>query len=53
LHVGDDAHADAWGAREAGLQAVWVNPDGHPWMHDSPEPWTVRHLAEVADHLLA
>lgn len=53
LHVGDDAHADAWGAREAGLQAVWINPDGHPWMHDSPEPWTVRHLAEVADHLLA
>jgi HAD superfamily hydrolase (TIGR01549 family) len=53
LHVGDDAHADAWGARAAGLHTVWINPQGHPWMHDSPQPWTVRHLAEVADHLQA
>jgi putative hydrolase of the HAD superfamily len=53
LHVGDDARADAWGAREAGLQSVWINPMGHPWAHDSPQPWTVRHLTEVADHLLA
>jgi putative hydrolase of the HAD superfamily len=53
LHVGDDAHADAWGAREAGLHAVWINPQGHPWTHDSPQPWTVRHLVEVADHLQA
>jgi len=53
LHVGDDAHADAWGAREAGLHTVWINPHGHLWTHDSPQPWTVRHLAEVADHLQA
>lgn len=53
LHVGDDARTDVWGAREAGMQTVWINPQGHPWMHDTPEPWTVRHLAEVADHLLA
>ena len=50
LHVGDDAHADAWGAREAGLHTVWVNPQDHPWTHDSPQPWTIRHLTEVADH---
>jgi HAD superfamily hydrolase (TIGR01549 family) len=53
LHVGDDAHADAWGAREAGLHAVWINPHGHAWTHNSPQPWTVRHLSEVADHLQA
>ena len=53
LHVGDDAHADVWGAREAGLHTVWINPQGLPWIHDSPQPWTVRHLAEVADHLQA
>ena len=53
LHVGDDAHADAWGAREAGFHSVWINPQGHPWTHDSPQPWTVRHLTEVADHLQA
>jgi HAD superfamily hydrolase (TIGR01549 family) len=52
LHIGDDAVADAWGAKEAGMQAVWLNPDGHPWPHAQPQPWTVRHLSEVADHLL-
>ena len=52
-HVGDDARADAWGASQAGLQSVWVNPDGHPWTHASPSPWTVRHLSDVADHLLS
>jgi HAD superfamily hydrolase (TIGR01549 family) len=53
LHVGDDVHTDVWGARQAGLQTVWINPQGHPWMHDSAQPWTVRHLVEVADHLQA
>jgi len=53
LHVGDDATADAWGASQAGLHPVWVNPDGHPWTHESPKPWTVRHLSEVADYLLS
>ena len=53
LHVGDDATADAWGASQAGLQSVWVNPEGHPWTHESPKPWTVRHLSDVADHLLS
>jgi putative hydrolase of the HAD superfamily len=50
LHIGDDAHADAWGAREAGLHSVWINPQNHPWTHDSPQPWTIRYLSEVADH---
>ena len=53
LHIGDDAIADAWGAREAGMQAVWVNPDDLAWEHAQPQPWTVRHLSEVADHLLS
>ena len=50
LHIGDDAHTDAWGAREAGLLAVWINPQDQPWTHDSPQPWTIRRLSEVADH---
>jgi len=50
LHIGDDAHNDAWGAREAGLHTVWLNPQDHPWTHNSPKPWTIRHLSEVADH---
>ena len=50
LHIGDDAHTDVWGAREAGLHTVWINPQGQTWTHVSPQPWTVRHLSEVADH---
>lgn len=51
LHIGDDAIADAWGAKEAGLQTVWINPEGNIWEHQSPQPWTVRDLAEVAECL--
>jgi len=51
LHIGDDAVADAWGAKKAGLQTAWINPEGHLWVHESPQPWTVRDLAEVAQYL--
>ena len=51
LHIGDDAVADVWGANEAGLQTAWINPEGNLWVHESPQPWTVRDLAEVAQYL--
>ena len=51
LHIGDDAIADALGAIEAGLQTVWINPEGLLWVHQVPQPWTVRDLAEVAECL--
>ena len=53
LHVGDDATTDALGAHKAGMQAVWVNTQNHAWPHDSPQPLTLAHLAELCDHLLA
>jgi putative hydrolase of the HAD superfamily len=66
LHVGDDAMADALGALNAGMQAVWINADDHVWeekiaAHPSyqpaspqvPQPLTVSHLSELCDHLLA
>lgn len=53
LHVGDDALADAVGALRAGMQAVWVNPENHAWSHAEPQPFTVRHIADLCDHLLA
>lgn len=31
LHVGDDFALDVVGAIGAGMQAVWVNREGHPW----------------------
>ena len=33
LHVGDDPLLDVVGAVNAGMQAVWVNRDGHAWGH--------------------
>jgi FMN hydrolase / 5-amino-6-(5-phospho-D-ribitylamino)uracil phosphatase len=55
LHVGDDAMADAFGALNAGMQAVWVNAQGHVWENKMglKQPLTVRHLSELCDHLLA
>ncbi len=41
LHVGDDFALDVVGAIGAGMQAVWVNREGHPW----PAGEEVRVLA--------
>lgn len=51
LHVGDDMTADVLGALQAGMQAVWVNREGHAWAHDTAQPLTVRYLSELCDHL--
>ncbi len=53
LHLGDDAMTDVMGAMNAGMQTAWVNTQGHAWPHDSAQPLTVSHLAELCDHLLA
>ncbi len=53
LHLGDDAMTDVMGAQNAGMQTAWVNTQGHAWPHDSAQPLTVGHLAELCDHLLA
>ena len=44
LHIGDDAHADAWGALRAGMQVAWLNREGHEWRYGDTRP----HL-EVPD----
>jgi putative hydrolase of the HAD superfamily len=51
LHLGDDAHTDVIGAMNAGMQTAWINTQGHDWPHDSVQPLTVSHLAELCDHL--
>jgi putative hydrolase of the HAD superfamily len=53
LHLGDDATTDVWGALNAGMQTAWVNTQGHDWPYPLAQPLTVRHLAELCDHLLA
>ncbi len=40
LHIGDDAHLDAVGALNAGMQVAWVNREGHPWEHHPLQPHT-------------
>ena len=53
LHLGDDATTDVLGAMNAGMQTAWVNTQGHDWPHEASQPLTVRHLAELCDHVLA
>jgi putative hydrolase of the HAD superfamily len=51
LHVGDDAALDVLGALGAGMQAVWVNRDGHTWAHEAQPHATVTHLGELCELL--
>lgn len=45
LHIGDDAHLDAVGARAAGMQAVWLNREGRDWpVAGETAPMTVPSL---------
>jgi len=53
LHVGDDAALDVVGALGAGMQAVWVNRDGHTWAHEAQPHATVTHLGELCQLLAA
>lgn len=48
LHVGDDPVADVVGARQAGMQAVWLNRDAREWPKAfAAPPRTISTLAEI------
>jgi len=48
LHIGDDPLADVAGARQAGMQAVWLNRDGREWPASLAAPaCTIASLAEI------
>ena len=48
LHVGDDPLADVVGARQAGMQAVWLNRDAREWPKAlAAAPRTISTLAEI------
>jgi putative hydrolase of the HAD superfamily len=38
LHIGDDAHLDAVGALNAGMQVAWLNREGQAWAHAPLQP---------------
>jgi len=48
MHVGDDPLADVVGARQAGMQAVWINRDARAWpVALAPPARTISTLAEI------
>ncbi|MEO1034152.1 MAG: HAD-IA family hydrolase [Pseudomonadota bacterium] len=50
VHVGDDPHLDVDGARQVGMQTVWVNRPGVEWPADlAPPDVAVADLAELAE----
>lgn len=54
LHIGDDAHLDAVGALNAGMQVAWVNRGGHAWEHAPLVPHiTVSELGALCRALSA
>lgn len=44
LHIGDDALSDVWGALQAGMQTVWINPHALAW------PYTPQVVAQAQHH---
>jgi FMN hydrolase / 5-amino-6-(5-phospho-D-ribitylamino)uracil phosphatase len=52
LHIGDDAHLDAVGGLNAGMQVAWLNRGGALWEHAPQQPHvTVAGLAELCARL--
>jgi HAD superfamily hydrolase (TIGR01509 family) len=48
MYVGDDPHGDVAGARDAGLQAVWIDADRRAYPPDLPAPpYTIASLEEL------
>ncbi len=48
LHVGDDPVTDVVGARQAGMQTVWLNRDARSWpVALAPPSRTISTLAEI------
>jgi putative hydrolase of the HAD superfamily len=51
LHVGDDPVADVVGARQAGMQCIWLNRDARVWpVALAPPARTISTLAEIFRH---
>jgi FMN hydrolase / 5-amino-6-(5-phospho-D-ribitylamino)uracil phosphatase len=52
VYVGDDPHLDIEGARNAGMQAIWINRTEAAWPEEiAPAACTVRTLTELVQVL--
>ncbi|VXB14065.1 HAD family hydrolase [Pseudomonas sp. 8AS] len=47
VHIGDHPGDDIAGARAAGMQAIWFNPQGKPWTGELEPPVQIASLAEL------
>jgi putative hydrolase of the HAD superfamily len=47
VHIGDHPGDDIAGARAAGMQAIWFNPQGKPWTGEPEPPVQIASLAEL------
>lgn len=53
LHVGDHPLEDAESARQAGLQALWLNRNEKPWPQNSIATPDIQHLDQLTEAYLA
>ncbi len=51
LHVGDHPTYDVIGALNAGLHAIWYNPQHKKWDKDKSPSAIIAHLNEIAPHV--
>jgi len=51
VYVGDDPKRDILGAQNAGIQAIWYNPDLKPWPRGRTPAAVIRNLSELEDKL--
>lgn len=47
VHIGDHLDDDIAGAKQAGLAAIWFNPDDKPFTGSHPADASIRTLAEL------
>lgn len=51
LHVGNSLSADVEGARQSGLEAIWINRDDQPVPAGIPSIRTLRELPSLVERL--
>lgn len=52
LHIGDDMERDMRGAARAGLNTLWINPQGIEWAGECKPNAELRTIAELPDFVL-
>jgi putative hydrolase of the HAD superfamily len=50
LHIGDHPHQDVLGALNAGLFAIWYNPEREVWLEDKKPTAIIQNLDEIEAH---